>query len=149
MAKFSANATIITEPIADDHFMMTRDSNATNKRLSKAGFDAYVLAIAVGEWTPLTVTTLGSTAIPLGAVATYQYWSVKAFIINSTDRYKIEMEFVYDGTTGKFIPKSGLGTIDALINFKQSSVIAGQFYWDIYNGTGNTITVKYKIIEKI
>ena len=140
----------ITTLIDDDIIYVFRTTVATanqDKRITKQNLLTQIEGLITGEFTTETITTGNNVAIPLGAVATYEAMSVVAIIGYSTERYTVEMEFVYDGSTLKYYLKSGRGSLDGDINIKQGSESAGQAYWDIDNNTAGTVTVKYKITQ--
>ena len=121
MAKFSANATAITSPIANDSIMMVRGSTSTNKLWTIAGFITYVSNLITGTWTTETILDTATGSIGLGAHATYQGFDVKAIIGCGTDRFIVIMRFVYDNSTNKHYFISGNGTLTSGINIKGSS----------------------------
>jgi len=141
--------TAVTDIEATDLFTLVRQSAASDKNKSITGTNLKDQVLAdVQDYTQVSIADTVIESIGLGAVATYQFFEVKAKIVKGTDRAGIYMRFVYDGTTAKSQPPDVFGTLDSGINIEQAVHSLGQFYWKITNNSGATITVDYRITEK-
>ena len=119
-----------------------------DKRIAKQSIETQSKGWAAGEWTTITIATGAASAIGLGAVASFHGFKVDAIIGCGTDRYVCEMKFVYDSSTAKNYLINGQGTLTANINIRLAAESAGQFYWNIENDSGASMTVKYKITHQ-